>query len=393
MNSRERVTAALEHRCPDRVPYDLSGTHVTGIHQIAYRNLCRYLRVDDSPAPFADVIQQVVIPSDGLLERLQVDTRGLFPLCSHNWNLKGEDKGDYLEYIDEWGFVQHFPKDGYWWSLVKSPLNSSAVDLEQILHYPWPQAVLPERIAGLRRQAERFQAEGKIVVLKGLCAGIFEMGQRLRGMENFLCDILADPKNAGIVLDKFTELKMQFWDMALDELGDVVDIVVESDDYGTQESQLISPNTFRKLMKPRLKDLFSLIKKKLREKKSGAKRGWLFFHSCGNVRPIIPDFIEIGVDILNPVHVNAHGMEPAQLKKDFGSEVTFWGGGVDTQNVMPHGTTENVREDVKRNLEALMPEGGFVFNTVHNIQPDAPPENIMAMWETLQEYGKYGGKQ
>ncbi len=389
MNSRERLIAALEHRSPDQVPYDLAGTHVSGIHQIAYRNLCKYLELGDSPAPFADVIQQVVVPSDELLERLEVDTRGLFPLCSHNWNVKGEDKGDYLEFIDEWGFVQQLPKDGYWWSLVKSPLDSPMADPEAIRNYPWPKAALPERITGLREQAEKFRAEGKIVMLKGLCAGLFEMGQRLRGMENFLCDVLADPDNAKIVLDKFTELKMEFWEMALDELGGVVDIVVETDDYGTQESQLISPDTFRELMKPRFKEVFSLIKRKLAEKKPEGERGWLFFHSCGNVRPILPDFIEIGVDILNPVHVNAAGMEPVQLKKDFGSEVTFWGGGVETQKVLPRGTPEEVREDVKRNLEVLMPNGGFVFNTVHNIQAEAPPENIMAMWETLQEYGKY----
>ncbi|MCF7855350.1 MAG: hypothetical protein K9N51_11180 [Candidatus Pacebacteria bacterium] len=241
----------------------------------------------------------------------------------------------------------------------------------------------------MREKAETFRAQGKIVMLKGICAGLFEMGQRLRGMENFLCDVLTDPDSAKLVLDKFTELKLQFWEMGLDELGDVVDIVVEADDYGTQESQLISPDTFRQLMKPRLKEIFDLIKRKLAEKKPGGERGWIFFHSCGNVRPILPDFIEIGVDILNPVHVNAAGMEPTRLKNDFGSELTFWGGGVETQNVLPRGTPEDVREDVKRNLEVLMPGGGYVFNTVHNIQAEVPPENIMAMWETLDEYGTY----
>ncbi len=118
MNSRQRFIATLEHRSPDRVPYDLAGTHVTGIHQTAYRNLCHYLGFDDSPATFSDVIQQTVIPSDAMLQHLKVDTRGLFPLCSHNWHVKGVDKGAYLEHIDEWGFVQHFPKGGYWWSLV-----------------------------------------------------------------------------------------------------------------------------------------------------------------------------------------------------------------------------------------------------------------------------------
>jgi uroporphyrinogen decarboxylase len=132
-----------------------------------------------------------------------------------------------------------------------------------------------------------------------------------------------------------------------------------------------------------------LIKNKLAARKPAGERGWLFFHSCGNVRPILPDFIEIGVDILNPVHVTAAGMEPAALKRDFGSAVTFWGGGVETQSILPRGSVRQVRDDVKRNLEQLMPGGGYVFNTVHNIQADVAPENIIAMWETLKEYGTY----
>ncbi|MCF7838480.1 MAG: hypothetical protein K9N49_07600 [Candidatus Marinimicrobia bacterium] len=389
MNSRERLTAALARRCPDRVPYDLAGTHVSGIHQTAYRKLCRHLGVADDPAPWADAIQQVVQPAPALLDRLGVDTRGLYPLCSHNDQVPDATGGGPLEFIDEWGFTQRFPADGYWWSLVQSPLDQPEADLEQIRQYPWPRADRPDRLTGLRQQAEAYRAAGKIVMLKGLCAGPFEMGQRLRGMENFLCDISAEPELAATVLDRFTELKMQFWEWALAELGDVVDIVVETDDYGTQESQLISPATFRAMLKPRLKELFAVIKNAWRSRRPPGEPGWLFFHSCGNVRPIIPDFIEIGVDILNPIHVSASGMAPVALKQDFGSEIAFWGGGVETQHVLAHGSPAEVGGDVKRNLEALMPGGGYVFNTVHNIQADAPPENIMAMWETLQEYGRY----
>lgn len=381
--------AALEHRRPDRVPYDLAGTHVSGIHRVAYENLCRYLGETSEPIRFADVIQQVVTPSEAMLDRLRVDTRGLYPRTSHNWNVRGVAKDGFLEYIDEWGFVHHFPEGGYWWSLVKSPLDAMEVTPEQIRNHPWPVASLPERFAGLRDQAKAFRAAGKIVILKGLCAGLLEMGQRLRGMENFLCDVMTDPAGATVVIDQFVRLKMQFWDMALEKLGDVVDIVVESDDYGTQESQLIPPDTFRSLFKPRYREIFALIQKKFKEKKPAGERGWIFFHSCGNVRPILPDLIEIGVDILNPVHVHAAGMDPVALKRDFGSAVTFWGGGVETQQVLPRGTPVEVREDVKRNLEALMPGGGYVFNTVHNIQAEAPPENIVAMWEALQEFGKY----
>jgi len=163
----------------------------------------------------------------------------------------------------------------------------------------------------------------------------------------------------------------------------VVDVVVEADDYGTQQSMLVSPEMYRRLFKPLQAELFAVIRKRLAD-------GFIFFHSCGNVRQLIPDFIEIGVDILNPVHVRAAGMEPAALKRDFGRDICFWGGGVDTQGVLPSGSPEQVREDVKRNVAALAPGGGYVFNTVHNIQADVPPENVMAMWEAFREAGVYG---
>jgi uroporphyrinogen decarboxylase len=166
--------------------------------------------------------------------------------------------------------------------------------------------------------------------------------------------------------------------MALPPLADAIDVISEADDYGTQASQLISPRMFRKLIKPRLKVLTGRIKQL-------APNARLFYHSCGNVRPLLPDFIELGVDILNPVHIRAAGMEPAALKRDFGKDITFWGGGVDTQGVLPNGTPQEVKDDVRRNVEALAPGGGFVFNTVHNIQADVPPENIVAMWEALRE--------
>jgi uroporphyrinogen decarboxylase len=173
------------------------------------------------------------------------------------------------------------------------------------------------------------------------------------------------------------EAKIRFWEMALPQLGDMVDVVSEADDYGTQTSQLVSPRMFRRIFKPRLQAVFSRIH-------ALAPHAKLFFHSCGNVRPILPDLIDIGVDILNPVHVTATGMEPAALKRDFGTDVSFWGGGVETQSVLPNGTPQDVRDNVRRNVDALAPGGGYVFNTVHNIQADVPPENIVAMIDALR---------
>ena len=219
--------------------------------------------------------------------------------------------------------------------------------------------------------------------MKGLCAGILEMACRLRPMDKFMMDLAMGDEAAMHLLAKIAELKGRFWEAALGQLGDVVDVAVEADDYGTQQSMLVSPAMYRRIFKPLQAELFAIIRKRLPD-------GFIFFHSCGNVRALIPDFIEIGVDILNPVHITAAGMEPVALKRDFGRDICFWGGGVDTQGVLPSGTPEQVREDVKRNVAALMPGGGYVFNTVHNIQADVPPENIMAMLETLWEVGVYG---
>ena len=379
MNSRERILKAINHEEPDRIPFDLAGSTWTGITNTAYQNLRKHLGKHEKTPKWSDVLQQIVIPSEDILDKLQVDTRGVFPLTSHNWDVysKLKDRGDYWEYFDEWSFVHHFPKNGYWFSLVKSPLEE--IDFENgdiIEKFPWPDAGNKLRFSGLREKAIQFRKQDKIVMTKGLCAGLFEMHQRVRGMTNAMVDPLLLQTNSDKLIGKLADLKIEFWDKALNELGDVVDIVGEGDDYGTQQSQLISPDQFREFYKPHFTRVLSFIKQK-------APKVKLLFHSCGNVRSIIPDLIEMGAEMLNPVHVNATGMEPVQLKKDFGKDIAFWGGGVDTQKVLPSGTIQEVKDDVKRNIEALAPGGGFVFSTVHNIQAEVPPENIIAMWETL----------
>lgn len=389
MNGRERVLAALDHQEPDRVPFDLGSTQVTGIHTVAYAALRDRLGLPAVNPAICDTVQGLALPDDDLLENLGVDVRGLFPLNSHNdrvdERIRREAKGDREEveaFVDEWGITQHRPyPGGLYFTAVRHPLDG-AITVDDVAKHPWPDTRDPRRIAGLYELAATYRAEGRAVVMKGVLAGIFEMAQRVRGMAPLMMDMASDEALAGALLDKMLDLKLEFWEMALPPLGEVVDIVSEADDYGTQLSQLISPRMFRRLMKPRLAVLFGRIK----ELAPGAR---LFFHSCGNVRPLLPDFIELGVDILNPVHVRAAGMNPVELKRDFGRDIVFWGGGVDTQDVLPHGTPAEVRDDVRRNIEALAPGGGFVFNTVHNIQADVPPQNIVAMIEALLEYGMY----
>lgn len=368
----------------DRIPYDLAATTWTGITNTAYQNYLIFKGENSQKPHWADVVQQIVIPPEELLQELGADVRGVFPLTSHNWDVysKLKDRGKFFEYLDEWGFTHHFPKGGYWFSLVKNPMEAVDFSEEHVVEeYAWPHASNKERFAGLRKQAIEYRDMELTVFTKGFCAGLFEMHQRVRGMENAMIDPLMFELNSDKLIGKLADLKIEFWDALLNEIGDVVDIVGEGDDYGTQQSQLIAPDQFRQYYLPHFTRVLDFIK----QKKPDAK---ILFHSCGNVRTIIPDLIEMGVDILNPVHVTATGMEPVQLKKDFGKDIVFWGGGVDTQHVLPSGTPEQVKDDVKRNIDALAPGGGFVFSTIHNIQAEVPPQNIIAMIEALTDYGK-----
>ena len=383
MNSRERILTALDHREPDRVPFDLGGVQVTGIHSVAYRNLRQALGLQPLEPQICDHIQQLALPDQDIIERLGVDLRGLYPLNSHNWNVVEEDIGAYWAYHDEWGITHHRPRpDGLYYSIVKVPIDKSDFTPADIRNHSWPNMANPQRIVGLREQAEAYRAAGYAVILKDPFAGIFEMSQRIVGMENILIMMATDPASSGALFDKLLELKLAFWEMALPQLADVVDIISYADDYGAQNSQLISPGMFRKQIKPRLLTLFNCLKRLAPQ----AKR---FFHSDGNIRPLLPDFIELGVDILNPVQFTAKGMELAALKQDFSRDFVFWGGGVDTQGTLPNATPQQVKDEVRRNIEILASGGGYVFNTVHNIQADVPPENIIAMWEALREFGAY----
>jgi uroporphyrinogen decarboxylase len=230
--------------------------------------------------------------------------------------------------------------------------------------------------------AKEIRAQDKVAILGGFSAGPFEKYSWLRGFIDAFSDFAADHGLVNTLLDKIVELKVEYWERALAETGQYVDVVFEGDDVAGQDRLLISPAVYRELLKPRHKEIFQAIKK-------AAPQVKIHFHSCGAIRPLLPDLIEIGVDILNPVQISSKGMDPSELKREFGKDLVFWGGGVDTQNIFSKGTPEQVREDVKRNIAALAPGGGFVFNTVHNTQADVPPENFMAMWETLQEFGAY----
>ena len=266
MNSRERILTTLDHKEPDQIPFDLAGSTWTGITNGAYQNLLKFLDLPAEEPVWADVIQQIVVPSQSVLDLLGVDTRGLLPLTSHNWDVyeKLTDAGDNWEYFDEWNFTQHFPKNnGHWFTIVKNPMGQIADPADSdVVKFNWPYAADKRRIAGLREKALRYREQGKLVIIKGLCAGVFEMQQRVRGMTNAMMDPFMFPDFSDKLIGKITDLKIEFWEMALDELGDVVDIVAEGDDYGTQDSQLIDPDHFRIHYKPHIARIIESMKRK-----------------------------------------------------------------------------------------------------------------------------------
>ncbi len=382
MNSRERVLQSLNHREPDRIPFDLGGTGATGIHITAYRNLRRYLGLPDIEIRTEDIIQQLATVDEDIATRLETDFRNVAPRSSAIYNLAFRDEGDYSAYTDEWNIDWRMPKvGGFYYDMYRHPL-AEAQSVDDAKGYVWPDARDPHRFSGLRERARIVHDQGRIVVLGGLCAGVTEMHAWLRGFMNYYADFYLNAPLSEYLMDRVVELKMAYWECALSDAGDYADVVMEADDMAGQERLLISPETYRRFIKPRHTRLFSFIKNKAPNVK-------IFFHTCGAIRPLIGDLIESGIDILNPVQKSAGGMDLAELKREFGKDVVFWGGGVDTQRVYGTGSPGEVRDDVKRSIEALAPGGGFVFGTVHNTQANVPPENIMAMWECLQDFGKY----
>jgi uroporphyrinogen decarboxylase len=382
---RGRILAALDRREADRVPLDLGATNVTGIHRVAYDALRKELGAVDQAAEVSDIRLGIAVVGEEIRDALRVDAASVRPggPAPEVWSLSVRDVGDSYELRDEFGITWQMPRaGGLYFDIVDHPLKGG-IGLEAVGRYPWPDPTDPHRFLGMRDAARRIVAdEHRAAVFGGMSTGIFELGQRMRGFEQFFMDLLTDVPLAEAILDKALELAHRYWVRVFEEAPGLVDVAYATDDYGSQRGLLISPATWRALIKPRLAALAALIHEKGRAR--------FFLHSCGAIREIIPDLIEVGVDILNPVQVNAPGMDTRELKREFGRELTFWGGGVDTQRTLPCGSPQEVRDEVRRHVEELMPSGGFVFAAVHNIQADVPPRNIIAMLEALGEYGRYG---
>jgi uroporphyrinogen decarboxylase len=382
LTSRQRLLTALDHRPPDRVPIDLGGNQ-TGIHKFAYQKLLDLLGLKEEIV-IMDLVQQLARPSEAVLQRFGVDTRYVWAKGAASFKSgvveRRHDGRLWHDFTDEFGITWSMPDDHpYYFDLSHSPL--AGLSLEQIRDYPFPQGDDPTRFEGLRDRALQIKRETPYAVISGISGVVYEFCWYLRGLENLFADMIERPEVFEAIIDRTLKFWLDWFRLFLDEVADVVDVIMIGDDLAGQNGPLFAPRLYRAIVKPRQKRLVQYIKSRTKAK--------LWYHSCGAVADFIPDLLDNGIDILNPVQISAKGMDPAKLKAAFGDRLVFWGGGVDTQHVLPRGTPAGVRENVRRNLEAFKPGGGYVFNGVHNIQADVPPENVVAMYEAAMEFGRY----
>lgn len=381
MDSYHRVLDALNHIEPDRIPIDLGGTPMTGIHKNAYRQLKNHLGMDSEELIVEDTMQQLARVDEEIHTYFKTDVRNAVPRASDSCEMELQYKNGYAVYDDIWGIGWKMPLEGgFYFDMFRHPLQD-VENKNDLNAYLWPDPLAGNPFVNIRQNVLKVIESGFMPVVGGFCPGVTTMHAWLRGFENFFTDFLINPCVAEAIMDRVQEIKMNYWEGVLTQIKDIPCVVIESDDLGRQTNMLYSPNIYRKFVKPKHSQLFSFIKSLAPVK--------IFFHSCGSIRKVLGDLIDAGIDIINPVQKSAAGMDLVELKKQFGKDVVFWGGGVDTQHILPNGNAKNVIDDVRSSIETLAPGGGFVFATVHNIQAKVPPENILAMWQTVRELGTY----
>jgi uroporphyrinogen decarboxylase len=382
MTSRERVLTSLNFQIPDRVPIDLGGFQ-SGIHKKAYQALLKYLgRQED--VVMLDPVQQLVRPSEEILEMLRVDFRYVTARAPESFD--GTIRQNFREgelwhdLRDEFGVVWSMPdKQQLYMDISEHPLAEAS--LEDLKSYPFPDGSDPTRFDGLREEVLDLRENTPYALSTGIGGVVYETCWYLRGLERWFMDMMENPGFCEALLDRVLNFWMDYYSAFMQEIGDIIDVVMIGDDLAGQNGPLFQPEFYRAVVKPRQKQLVRHIKSL-----SPAK---IWYHSCGAVLEYIPDLIDNGIDILNPVQITARDMDPAILKQRFGSKLVFWGGGIDSQHILPFVSPEEVKSHVKANMEAFKPGGAYVFNNVHNIQAGVPPENILAMYEAAYEYGAY----
>ncbi len=405
MNSRNRVLAALNHTETDRVPIDFGGHRSSGISAIAYPRLRASLGLEPRPVRVYDMQQQLAVVHDDVLDRFGADTVELgraFALDDADWAdwtlpdgtpcqvpvwLKPErDEHRWVLRSRTGRIIAQMPDGALYFESAYFPYaegepNHDALEeamAECMWGLPSPPGPLVDGphgdrllVAGARRLRE-----GSDRAILGLFGGnLMEWGQYLYRNDNFLALLAAEPDRAHDLLERLTNMHLTRLEKYLGLVGPYIDIILFGDDLGMQSGPQISPRMYREFFKPRHARMWKRAKELADVK--------VMLHCCGGIRPLLPDLIDAGLDAVNPVQISCNGMDSAGLKRDFGKDITFWGGGCDTQWLLSHGTPDQIREHVRKQVEILRPGGGFVFQQVHNVLADVPPQNIEAMLDAV----------
>ena len=382
MTSRERVLCAINHEEPDRVPIVIGISNATGIKMKTYQGIKELIGID---APDNYIYEWPELGTaeidEATMRRLHSDVRGVRDIRALETLKRNQEREPLRPFIDPWGSGQNEIEPGVWYPGVH-PL-SEATAIEEIEAYPgWPDMSDPTRIAHVKETARHLVGQNEYAIMATPWLLFpFERAHAMQGMDVFLLNMALYPEFAEALLQKINEVCKALMGPFLEELGDNVDIIKIGDDLGTQDRLLISPKMYREILKPLHANFIQFIKERTKAK--------VFFHTDGDVFSLIDDFIEIGVDILNPIQTSAGKMSDLDgLKKHYGKNIVFCGG-IDTQRILPHGTPEEVRQEVRRAIHLLGPGGGYMVASVHTIMNDVPPENVLAMVDAVEEFGNY----
>jgi uroporphyrinogen decarboxylase len=377
MTSRQRVVVALEHREPDRVPFDCPLSYG------GYLKLKESLGYESSREVKPGSPWLSVSPPPDFLQRLNVD------LLYIGFN-RGQDTPDFqygmANYVDEWGVAYRRIDNptGAHYELAVNPLKDATIgDLQD---YPWPDPYDPAKIEGLEKKCRDLYENTDFALAGKFSNSIFEQAFMLRGLDQLFMDLLLNPDFACALMEKLVDLAIASIDIGLKICGPYLQILrLAGDDMGHQRGTLLKPDMFRQLIRPRFGRLYREAKGRMAQYNPDMK---LMAHTDGDVYPIIPDYIAMGLDILNPVQPYVAEMEHDKLKREFGDRLSFHAG-MDIQNVLPFGSPEEVRAEVRKVIKALGPGGGYILAPTHYVQPDVPAENILAMRDAVLEFGRY----
>lgn len=375
MSPRERVAAALNLQETDRVPIDLGGTWCSTTTIPFYEKLKNCYEID-SPTIMMERTMQVCMIDEQILQKFHVDTRFV---CYNPPELDRNQTADLSDnlYRDPWGIEWIKPPGSYYYDLNKPPL-AGEISINDITGHRWPEPYDPGYIRGLRSRVEKMRSETDAALVLNLSLWVLQCSQNVRGYEDWFVDLAADPKLITCMAECITESLLGPLEMVTNEIGDLVDVISVSDDIGQQDRLAMAPEVYRKIFKPCHARMMEAIKSRSDKP--------VMWHTCGSVYEILEDLIEIGVNSLNPVQTTAKNMEAELLKREYGNRLSFWGG-IDTMRILNYGTVEDVYNEVEYKIKTFAPGGGYILNPIHNVQPDVPVENLLAMIDAALEYG------